>query len=218
MSIFDMYRTKKKKEVDPNAPPRPNLLNHEKRLKDNKEKYREEESNILLFSKPKEYTLIVIVLEKELKHLTSPGHTLFCINDGCGKQLYYENSPYNPHACYVSAICLKDGVRVLTKEQYIKEYGHRKHIESVKMPLTETEHQGIEKYVKEQIDSQTPYNFVTNNCIYFVNDCLKILDLEIKDLFSEEQLNETNVTEDFIRIIYPQITNKYHNIYSPAGM
>lgn len=34
MSMFDMYRTKKKKEVDPNAPPRPNLLNHEKRLKD----------------------------------------------------------------------------------------------------------------------------------------------------------------------------------------
>lgn len=29
-----MYRVKKKKVVDPNAPPRPNLLNHEKRLKD----------------------------------------------------------------------------------------------------------------------------------------------------------------------------------------
>lgn len=34
MSIFDMYRTKKKKVVDPNAPPRPNLLSHEKKLKD----------------------------------------------------------------------------------------------------------------------------------------------------------------------------------------
>ena len=32
--MFDMYRAKKKKVVDPNAPPRPNLLNHEKRLKD----------------------------------------------------------------------------------------------------------------------------------------------------------------------------------------
>jgi predicted RNase H-like nuclease (RuvC/YqgF family) len=32
--MFDMYRAKKKKPVDPNAPPRPNLLNHEKRLKD----------------------------------------------------------------------------------------------------------------------------------------------------------------------------------------
>jgi predicted RNase H-like nuclease (RuvC/YqgF family) len=34
MNMLDMYRTKKKKAVDPNAPPRPNLLNHEKRLKD----------------------------------------------------------------------------------------------------------------------------------------------------------------------------------------
>lgn len=29
-----MYKAKKPKVVDPNAPPRPNLLNHEKRLKD----------------------------------------------------------------------------------------------------------------------------------------------------------------------------------------
>lgn len=29
-----MYKAKKKRVVDPNAPPRPNLLNHEKRLKD----------------------------------------------------------------------------------------------------------------------------------------------------------------------------------------
>lgn len=34
MSMFDMYKPKKKRPVDPNAPPRPNLLNHEKRLKD----------------------------------------------------------------------------------------------------------------------------------------------------------------------------------------
>jgi predicted RNase H-like nuclease (RuvC/YqgF family) len=34
MSMFDMYRPKKKRPVDPNAPPRPNLLNHEKRLKE----------------------------------------------------------------------------------------------------------------------------------------------------------------------------------------
>jgi hypothetical protein len=32
--MFDMYRPKKKRPVDPNAPPRPNLLNHEKRLKE----------------------------------------------------------------------------------------------------------------------------------------------------------------------------------------
>ena len=34
MSQLDMYRIKKKRAVDPNAPPRPNLLNHEKRLKE----------------------------------------------------------------------------------------------------------------------------------------------------------------------------------------
>jgi predicted RNase H-like nuclease (RuvC/YqgF family) len=32
--MLDMYRVKKKRAVDPNAPPRPNLLNHEKRLKE----------------------------------------------------------------------------------------------------------------------------------------------------------------------------------------
>jgi predicted RNase H-like nuclease (RuvC/YqgF family) len=34
MAILDMYRQKKKRVVDPNAPPRPNLLSHEKVLKD----------------------------------------------------------------------------------------------------------------------------------------------------------------------------------------
>jgi hypothetical protein len=34
MSILDMYKQKKKRAVDPNAPPRPNLLSHEKVLKD----------------------------------------------------------------------------------------------------------------------------------------------------------------------------------------
>lgn len=36
MSIADMYKIKKKRAVDPNAPPRPNLLSHEKVLKDTK--------------------------------------------------------------------------------------------------------------------------------------------------------------------------------------
>lgn len=36
MSIKDMYKIKKKRAVDPNAPPRPNLLSHEKVLKDTK--------------------------------------------------------------------------------------------------------------------------------------------------------------------------------------
>lgn len=34
MSLLDMYKIKKKRAVDPNAPPRPNLMNHEKRLKE----------------------------------------------------------------------------------------------------------------------------------------------------------------------------------------
>lgn len=34
MPMLDMYKQKKKREVDPNAPPRPNLLSHEKVLKD----------------------------------------------------------------------------------------------------------------------------------------------------------------------------------------
>ena len=36
MSIQNMYKVKKKRPVDPNAPPRPNLLSHEKVLKDTK--------------------------------------------------------------------------------------------------------------------------------------------------------------------------------------
>jgi predicted RNase H-like nuclease (RuvC/YqgF family) len=34
--MSDMYKIKKKRAVDPNAPPRPNLLSHEKVLKDTK--------------------------------------------------------------------------------------------------------------------------------------------------------------------------------------
>ena len=36
MDYASMYGTKKKRAVDPNAPPRPNLLTHEKTLKDTK--------------------------------------------------------------------------------------------------------------------------------------------------------------------------------------
>ena len=36
MSTFDMYKTKKKRVVDPNAPPRPNLLSHDKVIRDQK--------------------------------------------------------------------------------------------------------------------------------------------------------------------------------------
>jgi hypothetical protein len=34
INLKDMYKVKKKRPVDPNAPPRPNLLSHEKVLKD----------------------------------------------------------------------------------------------------------------------------------------------------------------------------------------
>lgn len=34
MADLDMYSVKKKREVDPNAPPRPTLLGHEKVIKD----------------------------------------------------------------------------------------------------------------------------------------------------------------------------------------
>ena len=33
MSIQDMYKVKKKRAVDPNAPPRPNLMTHEVKLR-----------------------------------------------------------------------------------------------------------------------------------------------------------------------------------------
>jgi len=36
MSMLDMYKQKKKREVDPNAPPRPNLLSHDKVIRDQK--------------------------------------------------------------------------------------------------------------------------------------------------------------------------------------
>lgn len=34
MSDLDMYSVRKKREIDPNAPPRPTLLGHEKVIKD----------------------------------------------------------------------------------------------------------------------------------------------------------------------------------------
>jgi len=34
--MLDMYKQKKKRAVDPNAPPRPNLLSHDKVIRDQK--------------------------------------------------------------------------------------------------------------------------------------------------------------------------------------
>lgn len=39
MSVMSMYKQKKKKVVDPNAPPRPTLLGHEKEMKDFRGKF-----------------------------------------------------------------------------------------------------------------------------------------------------------------------------------
>jgi hypothetical protein len=36
MATLDMYQQRKKRIIDPDAPPRPNLLSHEKTLKDTK--------------------------------------------------------------------------------------------------------------------------------------------------------------------------------------
>lgn len=36
MSLQDMYKVKKKRPVDPNAPPRPNLMSHDKVIRDQK--------------------------------------------------------------------------------------------------------------------------------------------------------------------------------------
>ena len=44
--MLDMYKQKKKREVDPNAPPRPNLLSHEKVLKDVKMSNEQRDSEI----------------------------------------------------------------------------------------------------------------------------------------------------------------------------
>ena len=43
---FDMYATKRKRAVDPNAPPRPNLLSHEKVIKDTRSVIERQERQI----------------------------------------------------------------------------------------------------------------------------------------------------------------------------
>lgn len=47
-----MYRTKKKKkEVDPNAPPRPNLLSHDKVIRDQKATIEQLERNMQVLAR-----------------------------------------------------------------------------------------------------------------------------------------------------------------------
>jgi peptidoglycan hydrolase CwlO-like protein len=46
MSVMSMYKQKKKKVVDPNAPPRPTLLGHEKEMKEFRGKFSDIGNNI----------------------------------------------------------------------------------------------------------------------------------------------------------------------------
>lgn len=62
---FDMYKTKAKRVVDPNAPPRPNLLSHEKTLKDTKSTI-EQQANDIAYLKRR-----VTELENKLSNQTS---------------------------------------------------------------------------------------------------------------------------------------------------
>jgi len=62
---FDMYKTKAKRVVDPNAPPRPNLLSHEKTLKDTKSTI-EQQATDIAFLKQR-----VSELERKLQNQTS---------------------------------------------------------------------------------------------------------------------------------------------------
>ena len=65
MTTLDMYATKKKRVVDPNAPPRPNLLSHEKTLKDTKNIIEQQHQQILLLMNR------VAELERRLENQTS---------------------------------------------------------------------------------------------------------------------------------------------------
>jgi len=46
MSLHDMYKVKKKRPVDPNAPPRPNLMSHDKTIRETNAKLAEMERTI----------------------------------------------------------------------------------------------------------------------------------------------------------------------------
>lgn len=46
MSLHDMYKVKKKRPVDPNAPPRPNLMSHDKTIRETNAKLAEMERTV----------------------------------------------------------------------------------------------------------------------------------------------------------------------------
>jgi uncharacterized coiled-coil protein SlyX len=68
--MYDMYKPKPKKVVDPNAPPRPNLLNHEKRMKEYELSGKSQEDKVAFLTKKVEE------LERKLTNQTSYLSTL----------------------------------------------------------------------------------------------------------------------------------------------
>jgi molecular chaperone GrpE (heat shock protein) len=65
INYSSMYGTKKKRAVDPNAPPRPNLLSHEKTLKDTKSVIEQQHQQI------QQLMNRVASLERKLENQTS---------------------------------------------------------------------------------------------------------------------------------------------------
>ena len=63
--MLDMYKQKKKRAVDPNAPPRPNLLSHEKVLKDVKQSNDQRDQDIAMLKQQ------VFDLERKLRNQTA---------------------------------------------------------------------------------------------------------------------------------------------------
>jgi hypothetical protein len=65
MSIQDMYKVKKKRAVDPNAPPRPNLMTHEVKLRTAQQVIQQLEEQL------RATTLRVEALERKLQNQTA---------------------------------------------------------------------------------------------------------------------------------------------------
>jgi predicted RNase H-like nuclease (RuvC/YqgF family) len=65
-----MYKTKKKRAVDPNAPPRPNLLSHEKTIKETRATIEQlEQENRLLKMRVEALESKMITQTQYLNHL-----------------------------------------------------------------------------------------------------------------------------------------------------
>jgi len=74
--MISMYKQKKKRAVDPNAPPRPTLLGHEKVIKDTKQLLQKHEYEIGQLRE------LVRELESKLAHQTNYLNTLHRVIQG----------------------------------------------------------------------------------------------------------------------------------------